>query len=262
MELNLPLCKLGEFVYEKRKNLKMNQVTFYKYLFPEKNLEDENIKKKMNAIENGKGKELNYELLFRLHDKFDLSLDYLFGFETEYPNYDNKAACNYTGLGPESIRQLHFWSKYLTKEDPVYSKDMTKQQHKDYCKEKDRIAEAKWIFAIMNALLQPKSAEDKKDGISDLSILYDIYMMMTNDIKRISGIPLDIANSNIPWRQKISSSVTLDPDALYFTDSMKETHTVNISEINRKIWEERLLRDIDIMIQYLRNNTTKSIKDE
>ena len=254
MEIKLPLTRLGEFVRNQRKKLKMNQTEFYRFLFPEKNLEDENIKKKMNAIEHGKGKELNYELLFRLHEKFDLSFDYLFGFETEYPNYDNKAACNYTGLEPEAIRQLHFWSKYIYKEDPEYVQDMTEQQYKDYIREKTRIGEAKWIFAIMNALLKPKSAADIKDGISDLSILYDMYMMMTNDIEHIRGLPLDIVNSDLSWNEKALSSVTLCPDTLYFTDSMNETHKVNIGEVNRKIWEERLLKDINNMIQYLRAN--------
>ena len=258
METNTPLERLGDFVYTQRKKLNMNQISFYRFLFPEKNLEDENIKKKMNAIEHGKGKELNYELLFRLHEKFDLSFDYLFGFETEYPNYDNKAACKYTGLEPESIRQLHFWSKYLNKETPEYIQGMTKQQQRDYVKERSRIVEAKWIFAIINALLQPKSDADIKDGISDLSILYDIYMMMTNDIKQIKGFPLDGEESNLSWYEKPSKSIALRADALFFTDSMTETHMVNISEVNKKIWEERLLRDIDSMILYLKDKKTNA----
>jgi len=253
MEIKLPLCELGRFVCEKRKKKKMNQVAFYRYLFPEKTIEDENIKKKMNAIEHGKGKELNCELLFRLHEKFDLSIDYLFGFETEYPNYENKAACNYTGLSPVSIKQLHFWSRYLLGDEPEYTQGMSDEEHKEYVTEITRIREAKWIFAILNFLLQPKSIEEENTGISDLSILYDIYMLVNDKTKRITGIPEKVLNSNLPWIDKLSQSVTLSPDSLYFSDSMNEPHSVNIREINKKIWKERLLKDIDDLIQCVEN---------
>lgn len=184
MERNLHLEKLGDFVRNQRKNMKMNQIIFYKYLFPEKNLNDENIKKKMNSIENGKGKEMNYELLFRLREKFDVSIDYLLGFEIEYPNYENKAACEYTGLKPETIKQLHFWSKYLMMNEPEAEVDMTDNQLEELYLKKTRISEAKWIFEITNMLFQPKSQTDIKEGISDLTVLYDLYMMSFDKTKK------------------------------------------------------------------------------
>lgn len=58
--------------------------------------------------------------------------------------------------------------------------------------------------------------------------------MMTNDIERIGGIPLDIVNSDLPLSETVRNSVILSPDTLFFTDSMNETHKVNISEVNRK----------------------------
>ena len=252
METKLPLKKFGQFVKETRKNMKMSQVKFYRYLFPEKDFDDENIKKKMYVIENGKGKEMNYELLFRLHDMFDLSMDYLFGFETDYPNYENKAVCKYTGLSPESVRQLHFWKYYLLKEEPKYSSKMTKQQYKEYVTEKTRINEAKWFFEIVNTLLQPKSVEDKKSGVSDLSVLYDIYMLITDRTEKIVGIPMEVAEKDISWPDKTAKSIAVSPDSLYFSDSMNETHRVDIIEVNRQIWEERLLKDIDELVQVIR----------
>jgi len=248
MERNLHLEKLGDFVRNQRKNMKMNQIIFYKYLFPEKNLNDENIKKKMNSIENGKGKEMNYELLFRLREKFDVSIDYLLGFEIEYPNYENKAACEYTGLKPETIKQLHFWSKYLMMNEPEAEVDMTDNQLEELYLKKTRISEAKWIFEITNMLFQPKSQTDIKEGISDLTVLYDLYMMSFDKTKKIVGIPLDIANSGLSWFDQVGNNIALDPESLSFADSMNEIHTVNIKEITRKIWEERLLKDINIMI--------------
>lgn len=248
MERNLHLEKLGDYVRNQRKNMKMNQINFYKYLFPEKNLNDENIKKKMNSIENGKGKEMNYELLFRLREKFDVSIDYLLGFEIEYPNYENKAACEYTGLKPETIKQLHFWSKYLMMIEPEAEVDMTDNQLEELYLKKTRISEAKWIFEITNMLFQPKSQTDIKEGISDLTVLYDLYMMSFDKTKKIVGIPLDIANSGLSWFDQVGNNIALDPESLSFADSMNEIHTVNIKEITRKIWEERLLKDINIMI--------------
>ncbi|MBO4459233.1 MAG: hypothetical protein J5778_01090 [Clostridiales bacterium] len=254
MEIKLPLVKLGDFVNKTRTNLKMNQVEFYRYIFPEKDLNDENIKKKMNVIENGKGKEMNYELLFRLHDMFDLSMDYLFGFETEYPNYENKAVCKYTGLLPESVRQLHFWGNYLLKEEPKYSNKMTKGQYKEYLLEKTRIEEAKWIFEIVNMLFQPKSDEDEKSGISNLSVLYDIHMLITDRTEKIVGIPMEIASSNLSSVDKSVNSIAISPDSLCFSDSMNEIHKVNIIEVNRKIWEEQLLKDIDALVRVVKEN--------
>jgi len=257
METKLPLSDLGRFVRNKRKTMKMNQVDFYRYLFPEKELEDENIKKKMHAIENGKGKEMNYDLLFRLHEIFDLSFDYLFGFDTEYPNYENKAACKYTGLSPASIKQLHFWSEYLSKDEPTISQCATDEERDNYFKELSRVKEVKWIFAILNILLQPKSIEEENSCISDLSILYDIYMLVTDKTRKIRGLPIDVVNSSASWQDKALQSVWLSPDNLYFSDSMNEIHHVNIREVNKKIWEERLLRDIDTMTQYFESNKNK-----
>lgn len=254
METNLPLIKLGEFVWKTRKDMKMTQIEFYRYLFPEKSLDDENIKKKMNVIENGKGKNLNYEFLFRLHERFDLSIDCLFGFETEYPNYENKAACKYTGLEPEAIRQLHFWNKYLNMDESLLENAITTDNNKILFVEKNRINEAKWIFEILNMILQPKSNEERKDGISDLSILYDIFMMVTSEIEKVVGIPMEVMGSNLSWNEKMMNNIAISPESLCFSDSMNEPHNVNIKEINRKIWEERLMNDIDDMIEHIKND--------
>jgi hypothetical protein len=58
MELNGYLLAYGDCVRTERNKLKMSQVEFYNFLFPENTKEVENIKKKMNMIEKGKQKSL------------------------------------------------------------------------------------------------------------------------------------------------------------------------------------------------------------
>lgn len=253
METNHHLNNLGEYVLSCRKTMKMNQVDFYRYLFPESEAREENIKKKMNSLENGKGKWVNYDLLFRLHEKFDVSLDYLFGLETEYPNYENKAACLYTGLDPETIKQLHFWSSYANMDMTENKKEMTSAQRQEYADIRQLITDAKWIYEITKMLFQPKSEEDKIDGISDLSVLYDIYMMSVDIPDKVYGVPYEITNSDKPWYEKICNSVEICSDSLSFADSMNESHNIDLSEISQRIWKDRLIEDIEKMIDSMKN---------
>ena len=86
---------------------KLSQVDFYKSLIPNSGKEDENIKKKMNKIENGKEKNIDLELLAAIQNKYDFSLDYIFGLTKDYTNYDNKHYCEYFGLDEKAIKNLH-----------------------------------------------------------------------------------------------------------------------------------------------------------
>ena len=247
-----PSGELGDKVRSLRKRKKMNQVTFYRDLYPEKVLEEENIKKKMNAIENGTRKTVDYDFLFRLCDKYEVSLDYLFGFETEYPNYENKAVSNYTGLSSEAVGQLHFWSKYKDKDIPEISSDMSEKQFKEWALEKTRKGEAQWILDITSKLLEKKGVKDKKSGIADLSILYDIYMMSLEPPETITGIPEEIAKGDMEYMQKIYQAEKISTESISFRDSMGEIHSIDIGAVNQQIWKERLLKDIDVFISEIR----------
>jgi transcriptional regulator with XRE-family HTH domain len=245
MDKYIPLIEMGKKIYDVRKRNHMSQIAFYKSLFPEKDLYEENIKKKMNAIENGKNKKCDYELLFRLHEKYDISLDYLFGFETEYPNYDNKAASDYTGLSAEAIRQLHYWNNHKNNSHPQILSDMTDQQIEQLLNEITRIQESNWILDIVSKLLEFKSDGGMDIGNADLSILYDIYMMTLDSPDIVLGIPEDIARSNMAFTEKISHYERIAADTISFSDSMNELHPINIGEINRQIWKQRLMNDLE-----------------
>ncbi len=245
MDKYIPLIEMGKKIYDVRKRNHMSQIAFYKSLFPEKDLYEENIKKKMNAIENGKNKKCDYELLFRLHEKYDISLDYLFGFETEYPNYDNKAASDYTGLSAEAIRQLHYWNNHKNNSHPQILSDMTDQQIEQLLNEITRIQESNWILDIVSKLLEFKSDGGMDIGNADLSILYDIYMMTLDSPDIVLGIPEDIARNNMAFTEKISHYERIAADTISFSDSMNELHPINIGEINRQIWKQRLMNDLE-----------------
>lgn len=243
MERKVPLDEMGEKIRKIRKSNHLNQTQFYRKLFPEKDLQDENIKKKMYKIENGLRKEVDYELLFRIREVFDVSLDYLFGYETEYPNYENEAASNYTGLSSEAISQLHYWSKYKGDKVAIIPENATDDERKELFKELSNRNEAKWILNIASKLFEHKSEEDEKVGISDLSILYDIYMMTLDPPDYICGFSDEPIPENASLDEKFSRTIRMSSDAISFSDKMGEIHIMNIKDINQKIWEERLLED-------------------
>ena len=68
MELINHPRRFGNTVRSIRKKKHMNQIEFYKYLFPDTDKEDENIKKKMNKIENGKQSSVDFDF-FLIHMK-------------------------------------------------------------------------------------------------------------------------------------------------------------------------------------------------
>lgn len=109
MEKNILLSRFGKVVKETRlsMNPKMSQVAFFYYLFPNTYKTEENIKKKMNAIERGRGTNLDMTFLEAFVLKTNYSLDYIFGNNANYKSYDNEYLCNYFGLAEETIIALH-----------------------------------------------------------------------------------------------------------------------------------------------------------
>ena len=253
MEINLHLNEMGEKIYRIRKEQRMNQVDFYRDLFPEKDLEDENIKKKMNAIENGKNKRADYELLFRIREKYDVSLDYLFGFETEYPSYENKAASMYTGLSSEAVGQLHYWCRYKGRKVPELYPGMTERQIRAINNESVLSRESEWILFITSKLLEKKSEKDEKTGIADLSVLYDIYMMSLEPPKTLLGIPEEILTKQLSFEDKIGHTVRVSANTVSYIDEMGEIHQVDIRKMNQQVWKERLIKDLEVFITELRS---------
>ncbi len=108
-EKNIHLEHFGKIVRETRlKEIpKMSQITFYRFILPNINNSNENIKKKMNSIENGRGKTIDFEFLDAFTSKYNYSYDYVFGLKPDYKSYTNEFLCNYFGLAEDSIEALH-----------------------------------------------------------------------------------------------------------------------------------------------------------
>ena len=252
MEYNFHLIEMGNKIRAIRNRHKMNQVAFYRFLFPEEELAEENIKKKMNALENGKSKRINFKLLQCIHDKFDVSIDYLLGYETEYKNYENKAASDYTGLSSEAVRQLHFWRNQNINELGDPSSSMTKEQYLSFLEAKKNKNDSYWILYILSKLLEMKSDEERKKEVADLSIFYDIYMMSLDPPESILGIPKDIMSRNIPFCEKAANSIQIAANYVSYRDSNNEIHPVDIGVLNQQIWKDRLIHDIEKFIAELK----------
>ena len=208
----------------------------------------------MNAIENGKNKKADFDLLFRLHEKYDVSLDYLFGYETEYVNYENQATSKYTGLSGEAIEQLHFWSKCRDEKMPELPDNITDTDYKDYINHLNLINESKWILDTASKLFEKKYEKDEKDGIADLSILYDIYMLSLDTPETVMGISEEIANSKMPLLEKAANGIRIAANSIFYSDGMNEVHKIDIAEINKQIWKDRLIKDIDMFIESIRED--------
>ena len=125
------LKQIGDCVKRERNKRKMNQLEFYRFLYPGSNLANEGIKSYMNDIENAKRKKIDPDFLLELHEKCDLGMDYIFGYETEFPNHESENASNYTGLSVETIELLHKLALAKKAEIPSLEPGMNDEDSKD-----------------------------------------------------------------------------------------------------------------------------------
>ena len=77
--------------------------------------------------------------------------------------------------------------------------------------------------------------------------------MLGEDVPdKVVGIPYNIDNSDLSWIEKINHSTYISARGLFFSDTMNESHRIDLKEIHKQIWRERLLEDIDAMIEYIK----------
>ena len=188
--------EFGSLVRSERRKLHMNQVDFYNYLFPDNMKEEENIKKKMNIIENGKQKSVDFEMLLAICKKCDVSADYILGLKTDYRNHDYEYVCNFTGLDQNAVQCLHKWvldknnGADLSMIGNAFFEDEEEEMNKAYRKQSAII-----FLRIINYLFKEgklPSDNKKKDGeiYSNLRILHSLYLLCMAKPKVISGSPV------------------------------------------------------------------------
>jgi transcriptional regulator with XRE-family HTH domain len=185
---------------------KLSQVDFYKSLIPNSGKENENIKKKMNKIENGKEKNIDLELLAAIQNKYNFGLDYIFGLTKDYTNYDNKHYCEYFGLNEKAIKNLHKMSldKDFDKNNFKFDKNNLSKSNEESAHATTDKKDAMCILKILNYILQDNS--ESHPSYSNFPILYMIYNYCYLTAKTIDRNGRYITLTNV-----ISSDNTLYP---------------------------------------------------
>ena len=187
------LIIFGDIVKKERRRLKMNQIAFYNYLFPGNTKEEETIKKKMNKIENGKQKSVDFDMLFAICQKCGVSADYILGLRNDYRNHENEFVCSFTGLNETAVDQLHRWNNdknngadlsmigkaFYTSEEPLVMNAYKKQT-------------AVIFLRIINYLFKEGELPDdnkskKSKPYSNLQILHALYLMCMAQPKTLAG---------------------------------------------------------------------------
>ena len=101
------------------------------------------------------------------------------------------------------------------------------------------------LLYCINKLLENKEAAEEQDGIADLPILYDLYMMSRRPARVISGLPKEIAESNLEFKEKMKRFVKVAADTISYSDGEGGARQIDIGAISMQIWKERLLRDAE-----------------
>lgn len=263
-DINSYLSIVGERVFIERKRLKMNQIEFYRFIMDDNKSNNENIKKKMNAIENAKEKTIDFLFLDNFCRKCEVSADYLFGYDTDFKNYKDKFINDYTGLDENAIEMLHSWKKAV--DVPVDTSKLSglydgEEGHKEMLAAIDKRA-GKIYLTIINKLFEPikNKKNEKYYGLSMLGALFKLCM---GKIKNVSAkiIPDDNIENMYKygneWLKNNIEYAQLDSKGLIFlTDDNNILHAISVEETYKKDAKEELIRAIEKMVDEI-NLTNK-----
>lgn len=199
MEQNDYLCEFGKCFKNVRKEKKLTQVGIYRVLYPDVENSEENIKKLINKIENGKMKTLNADLVIRFCKTFNVSSDFLLGINRDYTNHELEFVCEYTGLEETAVNQLHEWNI-----DKNNGSDISKLGEAFFAEEEEehlkmhRKQMGIAFLRIVNYLFKSgtkygNKKKGKGEQYSNLSILYSLYLLSMAKPKEVyaSVIPDD-----------------------------------------------------------------------
>ena len=250
---------IGTTVKKERTKKNMKQIEFYNFLFPNNGLDLKNTKSKMHDIEKSKRKTIDPDLLYALHEKCNLGMDYIFGYETVFPNHENENACKYTGLSVETIELLHELAEAKRANVPPLEPDMSEEDCSKRCRILDKKQEAEWILNIVEMLLT-ENIDNKNESYPNYNILFDLYMLSVIKPERIFGITRDYTDEDLSIEQVFNKSRELYITSLSMQDSFGLGHTIDINKIHQQIWKERLAADIERFIAMVQDYISKKTK--
>lgn len=248
MEYISYLENLADIVRLERKERNMNQINFYKFLFPNTDKEDENIKKKMNAIENAKLKNIDFEFINNLCDKCDICPDYIFMKNISYRNHELETICNYTGLSQDAAIILHEFQ--VEKNNGADLSLLKRVAIGDESKELEKAnlkSTSINMLTIINYLLSHREAKDYpniKSNETNLTIIYDIYRYCIGLPEILNGVPTEESANMIELSPICRMNFDLSKETL-MKDSEETWSTFDARKLYKQIAKEDLMKDLD-----------------
>jgi len=180
-------------------------------------------------------------------------MDYLFGYETEFPNYESKNAVNYTGLSVETIELMHKLAEDKKIIVHNYSPNMSEKEAKKRMELYDRKFDAEWVSKIVNILFT-ENKDYKGNLFSNLSVLYDIYMICASEPSNVRGIPQKAINDKDDLLTRITKAEEINPNSLTMKDAFGVVHPIDVNKINQQIWKDQLICDLDKVSSRVKKN--------
>lgn len=264
------LKRFGECVRKIRKEKKMNQVEFYHFLYPEENKEEENIKKWMNKIENGKMKSLNTDFIIRFCCKCDVSADYLLGIERSFKNHETEFVNSYTGLDESAIQQLHKWNLGKNNGSDISSFDSFSFDYNNASEDEIKKNEKKTgvqFLKIINYLFEsPKNYmyDTKDDPYPHLTILDSLYLMiMAKPTKLCGNFRLIEDEEKLPANHR-ENYVYFDEDSLnakavmFLYDTDNNRHVIFGKHLLEEIGKKNLLAEIERLVEQIKEEERRT----
>ena len=274
MESFIHLTAFGELVRTERKRLKLSQVDFYLFLFPDTNKAEETIKKKMNSIENGKQKSIDFDFLLAVCQKCDVSADYILGIKPDYRNYTNEYICNYTGLNENAVSFLHGWSVDKNNEaDLSLIGEAFWEEHEEEVNKAYKKQTAITFLRIINYLfmegeLPADNTRKTRETYCNLRILHSLYLMCMAKPISITGTPViddaDLLNEYLnndlcdPFARHYIWELmhpNLDGSRPVFMEDDNHVHyPVSMKDVLEQIARRQLDRNLDQLIAAVNND--------
>ena len=256
------LVRYGDRVREERKKLGMNQLSFYSYLFPNHNKNEENVKKKMHDIENGKQKSLDLTFLMALCEKCDVSADYILGFDSEYRNHEIEYI--------EAVMKLRKWNKdknngadiSILDDDYIFYSNDNYDIEAAYNQAVEKQT-GKQFLRIINYLFNTeettgKQNQRKRKTTHHLSILSALYLLCMTKPKYITSSKMhneDYLKLYYPEYSMFIHEMQIDanyPLTLVGDDNVH--YPIDSKYILEQIGKKHLMERIDVLIQQLKND--------
>lgn len=266
MESIIHSRRFGDIVRSKRNEMKHTQIEFYKFLFPDTEKEDENIKKKMNAIENGKQKTVDFDFFLAMCSKCDVSADYLVGIDV-FENKDVKYICEYTGLSQAAIKQLHSWKKGADN-----GADLSLIGQAFWGDEGEKAVEDAYVkqtstqyLRILNHLFAEHTAEKRIEGkkrsfqASNVSVFYALYTLcfarpsiIHGNVlieETLDGFERIIVSKHPELVNRLERAAIDATSPMVFKDDSEVWYSLNVKDVLEQISRRNLDKAIERLLQ-------------